>query len=134
MNLLFFDFSNQEKQFYFNNIELKDFLNFFLDKQHIVVNNLFAHSSLKEYNEHDFSKNVTIADLKKFKDENNSVLVDTINFSIDFIQVNVSDEYEYLITAAEPHFTAFISRLYKLIEKTLIILLFPTKVYLPAFC
>ena len=116
MNLIRFDFSNQEKEFYFNNIELNEFLNSFSNNQYIVINNLFAHSSTKEYNELDFSKYLSIAELQKFKDENNSVLIDTINFSINFLQVNISDEYEYIITAAEPNFSDFISKVYKLLK------------------
>lgn len=116
MNLLCYDFSNREKVFYFNNIEFKKFIESFPDDQYIVINKLFAHNSIKEYDEHDFSKNITIAELKKFKDQNRTVLIDKINFTNNFIQVNISDEYEYIITAAEPYFTVFINRLYRLIK------------------
>jgi hypothetical protein len=116
MNLLCFDFSKQEKEFYFNNIDLREFLEIFPDEQCIVINNLFAHSSIKEYNELDFSKNITIAEFKQFKKENNSTLIDTINFSTDFIRINISDEYEFLIAAGEPQFTIFVNRILKLLK------------------
>ena len=68
----------------------------------------------KEYNA--ISKYLSIAELQKFKDEKYSVLIDTINFSINFLQVNISDEYEYIITAPVTNFSDFISKVYKLLK------------------
>ncbi|MBX3241412.1 MAG: hypothetical protein KIT80_18015 [Chitinophagaceae bacterium] len=116
MNLLRFGSSNNENEFYFNNIKLNEFLKIFSDEQHIVINSLFAHSSVKEYNELDFSETTTVKALKRIKDQNNSLLINTINFSVDFIQVDISDEYEYIITAINPYFSYFMSEVLKLIK------------------
>ena len=94
---------------------MKEFLEIFPEEQYIDINNLFAHSSIKEYDEHDFPKKITIADIEKFKDENNSVLIDNINFSIDSIQIRISDECEYQITSVEPYFTIFVNKLFKVL-------------------
>lgn len=116
MNLLLFDITNQEKKFYFNNLGLQQFLEIFSQMQYIVLNELFAHSSLMEYDASDFSKKITVAELQTFKSQNSSVHIDKINFSIDCTDFNVSDEYEYIITSIEPHFTIQLRQLYELIE------------------
>ena len=116
MNLLHFYFSNKEKIFYFNNIDLKEFLDVFSDMQILVINNLYGHSSKREYNELDFPKNIVVADFIMFKKENNFVYIDDFNFSVNSIQVGVSDENEYIITGTEPDFSRFVISLYKLLN------------------
>lgn len=116
MNLLYYNSYLKEKTVCFNNIELKAFLRIFPSEKYISINNLFAHSPVKEYNELDFPKNLAIVDLNKFKDDHKSVLIDTINFSVDSVQVNVSDEYNYRITSEEPYFSIFVDKVFKLIQ------------------